>query len=41
MSIETKDNETIECTNCDSEFSLEQADNQNWEYCPCCGETFL
>lgn len=33
--------EILECTDCDAEFSLVLADEQNWEYCPCCGETFL
>lgn len=28
------------CTACNSEFSLQQADDQNWEYCPKCGECF-
>ena len=29
------------CTACNNSFSMLQADEQNWEYCPCCGESLL
>ena len=35
------ENETIVCTECNAQFLLSQAENENWEYCPHCGETFL
>lgn len=35
------DNLTIVCTECNAQFLFEQAENENWEYCPCCGETYL
>jgi PHP family Zn ribbon phosphoesterase len=35
------ENETIVCTQCDAQFLLSQAEDENWEYCPCCGETYL
>lgn len=34
-------NPTLICLACNAEFSMVQADEQNWEYCLCCGETFL
>lgn len=33
--------EILVCTACESEYSIQQADDDNWEYCPKCGETFL
>ena len=35
------ENETIICTECNAQFLLCQAENENWEYCPCYGETYL
>lgn len=35
------ENKTIVCLECDAQFLLEQAENENWEYCPVCGETYL
>ena len=31
----------LECIKCGVIFDLVIADQQNWEYCPCCGECFL
>lgn len=33
--------EILECSCCEAEYSLQQADQDGWEYCPKCGETFL
>jgi rRNA maturation endonuclease Nob1 len=33
--------EILVCTACDAEYPMQQADDDNWEYCPKCGETFL
>jgi Zn-finger nucleic acid-binding protein len=33
--------EILVCTACEAEYSMQQADDDNWEYCPKCGETFL
>ena len=35
------ENETIVCSQCNAQFLLEQAENENCEYCPCCAETYL
>ena len=31
----------LECTDCGKTFDIVLADEQNWEYCPCCGESLL